>query len=302
VSIVDEIFDLYDIDCSQGIEESELVDYFHQLRARLLCGNSSTDGTDSFMVKGDDILSPYIPQEIGKIQCHVKRFGMYFHEAMSIRLHSLDEILTLACKSREPLSTVEQLLPSIRLCYEGSLRVYKLLSEYGGDSVSTLAKVVVYTASPGDVRRFILSVISTCAANRCRLKEMLRYCYRPLINVANGFYHLDLHNAMDRICLLRLRELSNSGANFRVNNSLEDISEHGNWSGFRNCYVNGLSVCLDDGWFDKIPVKGRLDFDFVTYYSPEKKLPLSTKRFISVLKAAGVCSADDDVDCRKSSC
>lgn len=290
-SIVDELFALYDLDWSSLVERVELHEYFYNLRSLLLLRDAS-NGSINFMVDGGGKSNPYVPRSTGKIQCRVQRFGGYFHDPKIICSQSLRKILNFAKKSLVPLDVVSTVLRGVRVDTDDAQSILQFLHENGGDSVENFCRVLISAASPREFRILVLRSISTIASLRCQLKDTLKFAYRPLINLANGYYRLDLHNPIDRLCLERLKDLSNSGANYRVNLEFDDVSEHKNWSGFWNSVLDGNPIHINDSWFEMLPKKGRLEFDFVTYYRYERSIAISNQRFVGILLSCGICSIE----------
>jgi len=289
--IVGEVFDLYDLDCGMLVEREEIKEYFFNKRSLLLLRGASGNLLN-YMIQSTDEQNPYVPKPVGKIQCRIQRFGGYFHEPKIISSVSLSKILNFAEASLSPLEVVFAALSASRLDFDDAQKVFDFITNFGGNRIDHLARVLISAASPVEVRLLILRNISTDAGARCQLKDSLKYLYRPLINLANGYYQLDLYNPSDRLCLERLKDLSNSGANYRVNLELEDVSEHKNWSGFWNTVFDGQQFSMDDSWFYKIPKKGRLEFDFVTYYRNERPIAISNQRFVDILISCGISTME----------
>lgn len=75
-----------------------------------------------------------------------------------------------------------------------------------------------------------------------------------------GFYSLDLSHEMDRLCLQRLLLFSEATKIQRQGRSIfpwpvGDLSQKGNWSCFRNEYVDGKPDTITPIMFTPMPTK-----------------------------------------------
>lgn len=85
-----------------------------------------------------------------------------------------------------------------------------------------------------------------------------------MLGLPNGFYRLNLAEERDRYCLERLMELSNTHKLFREKHRLGDTSQNGDYHGFRNVLMDGHPFSFTEWFFDAVPNKGKLEFDFVS--------------------------------------
>ena len=117
----------------------------------------------------------------------------------------------------------------------------------------------------------------------------------------NGFYTLDLSKEMHRQCLAKLLEQSQTMNHKRKSNSIigfakvGDVSQHGNWSSFRNEHYNGEAIEITPTKFTPIPHSGILEFDFSGGNRPTGgELVLSDKRLCKVLDNINLVKVHDE--------
>ena len=85
-----------------------------------------------------------------------------------------------------------------------------------------------------------------------------------------GYYVISLADEMDRLCLQRLLQLSKALQVKRQNESIfpwpvGDLSQKGNWSSFRNEYINGKPGVIDTESFTPLPSKVRTVIEDVLF-------------------------------------
>jgi hypothetical protein len=105
-----------------------------------------------------------------------------------------------------------------------------------------------------------------------------------------GYYTLDLSKPSHRKCLNKLSSFSASQAALRKEQSklgyarTGDVSQHGNYSLFRNEQLNGKPVILSAAFCSPIPVVGKLEFDFSCHLRPAMDdIPITDERLIRLL-------------------
>eukprot|EP01038_Epipyxis_sp_PR26KG_P005859 gene5859-8083_t len=137
--------------------------------------------------------------------------------------------------------------------------------------ITVLAKVLPQMQHPEESRMLISQVLQQNDLEVQRLKRELGNSYRPITGSCDGYYQLDLSNAMDKLCLNRLIEISLTRSHFRSKarsflgyRMIGDCSQKGNWTGFRNELFNGKPVVVNAEFASPMPKSGKLEFDFVS--------------------------------------
>ena len=127
-------------------------------------------------------------------------------------------------------------------------------------------------------------------ADILQLKRKMKYALKPIIGEPNGYYMLDLADDMDRLCITRLLEISRTTARNKMEKSklgyglVGDLSQHGNWSCFRNTLLNGEHFILTLAFANPLPRAGKLEFDFSVGSRPALDcMCINDSRFVQVL-------------------
>jgi hypothetical protein len=116
-----------------------------------------------------------------------------------------------------------------------ALIAYKLLTKGLTDEVSVLASLLPCLADPQDVSALVRLKLGNEMSRVFRLKTLVGQAFLPLTGHYNGYYHLNLLNENDRLCLRLLIQKSESVRRQRQSQALGDVSQtSGQWSCFRN--------------------------------------------------------------------
>ena len=123
----------------------------------------------------------------------------------------------------------------------------RLLVE-NGDKVAAIRKLILQMNDVDDARHLIMSLLGGSRTDLLRLKKEFGVSLRPILGNPNGYYTLNMSKPMDRMCIERLLEISTTNATTRAEASkiapgrVGDLSQHGNWSSFRNERFNGEGI------------------------------------------------------------
>jgi hypothetical protein len=137
-----------------------------------------------------------------------------------------------------------------------------------GDKVKAIKNLVMQMNDFNDARLLILTTIGNDRQEMLRLKRDMGAALRPILGNCNGYYVLDLSKEMDRMCVVRLLEISATfgekrGMNCKLGINREgDVSQHGNWSSFRNEVYEGQPIIITAAFCSPVPTSGKLSFDF----------------------------------------
>jgi hypothetical protein len=156
-----------------------------------------------------------------------------------------------------------------------------------GDKMNVLINLLPRIVDPADARHLLNITFSGSVKEKIKIKKSFRDYYYVAMNVPNGHYSLLVGEKVDRSCLDRLITMAENYAAERSALNLGDTSQHGNWQGFRNAVFEGKPIVLDKEWLSKMPLQGKLEFDFVATGNITSA-PISNKRFFQLIKDLGL--------------
>jgi len=147
-----------------------------------------------------------------------------------------------------------------KLRHKEALFLYNSLVQDTGDPFRALNQLLPRMTNSNDARALVSRVVGEDTMQMGILKQSTGLALRPLFGVPNGYYKLDLSKEMDRVCLLRLLEISKTTNCKRMLRneregcgSVGDTSQKGNNSCFRNEIVNGVPMAIDPSLFTPMP-------------------------------------------------
>ena len=124
------------------------------------------------------------------------------------------------------------------------------------------------------------------AERRRELELKLTPAFKPLMGMYTGHYILDLSKDMDRLCMTKLGEQNNLESKmnrFRLRKM--DSSQKGNWFCYRNEKFNGKKFQIKTDFFDPLPQKGLIEFDFVSTVRPSSQISkIRPQRFTALFR------------------
>jgi Ran GTPase-activating protein (RanGAP) involved in mRNA processing and transport len=152
-----------------------------------------------------------------------------------------------------------------------ALQLYETMFRETGDKIAVLIKLLPQVANPKEAKKLIKKVTNNNIQEIQRIKEALGQAVKPILGMPCGYYYLDLADPVSRICLAQLFEHSHTLGRRRQQRcktmdgwTFGDVSQHQNWSCFRNEIFNSTAIVLTPKEFTPIPKSGRLSFDFST--------------------------------------
>lgn len=157
---------------------------------------------------------------------------------------------------------------SVKLRLKEALRICECLYPIEGDNVTILVKILPHMVNPVEARSLIMNVLSFNAKALRRLELLMGNSYFPIIGIFNGYYYLDLSIDTDRTCLSKLLIQSQRYVEATVKKcpfkmgTTGDVSQVGDWSPFRNEFMNGTPTRFAVDLFNPMPSSGKLSFDF----------------------------------------
>ncbi|OQR99349.1 hypothetical protein ACHHYP_06946 [Achlya hypogyna] len=188
------------------------------------------------------------------------------------------EILNAAVENTDIRMSAEQAIVLMDTC--GDLQETR--------RIAGVAKMLPQLVSSKEAQNLVKHVLSF--RERYILRARLGYAYFPLMGIPTAKYELDLSRPQDRQALIKLAEVAQAEKQF----SRTHTSQHGNWENFRNEVYDGKPVILTSTFFQSVPTKGKLEFDYVSTARPKRGTkPMSTRRFQQLVQQIGRDSASE---------
>jgi Ran GTPase-activating protein (RanGAP) involved in mRNA processing and transport len=211
----------------------------------------------------------YIPPLQGVI--HMSLGDTYTNKKSHKIISALDHQYVMELVSRGTESVAKVLIFSIqnsRLRLREALSIFHAINEEVYDKAEIAMKILPRIAEPADARLFLLQAFRYDKLLWKRLETLMGSALKVSIGLFNGFYSLDLSLEFDRVCLAKLLEQSQAKKMSRISKSLfglgvtGDVSQWGDWSSFRNAYLDGVPTVVVPEMFNPMPTRGKIHFDF----------------------------------------
>lgn len=166
----------------------------------------------------------------------------------------------------------------VKLRIDEGMAIYEAMAT-GGEIESTklLSYILPQMIDHHAARQLVGYIIGTDQPAMLRLRREMGSCLRPLIGTPNGYYVLDMSADMDRLCLVRLMQISGKVLQQELNKysnhvllKATDRSQKGNFFCFRNEISNGSPVTINVDFASPLPLSGKVQFDFVGCIRPTR--------------------------------
>jgi hypothetical protein len=220
------------------------------------------------MVQPDNKKVRYTPPRVGFLQLDV-RDSFEKKKIYKVLTHSNEAHMTnLAKSSGDVARMLSFAFQNCKIRIMEAVSLYETLIKEIGNKAAVLKKILPQMALPAEARLMVTKVTNDDHVEVARVKQALGPALRPIFGLPNGFYSLDLSKDVDRICLAKLLEISKTLSNKkRETNAISpgrvgDTSLRGNWSCFRNEFLNGVPFEVNIAAFTPMKRAGRLEFDF----------------------------------------
>ncbi|CAK4070843.1 unnamed protein product [Aphanomyces euteiches] len=153
--------------------------------------------------------------------------------------------------------------------------------------VGAVARLLPQLTASKEAQALVKRVLTL--RERYMLRLRLGPIYFPLLGIPTNHYVLDLSRPQERLALVKLAEIAQAEKQFsKARSGRGDTSQHGNWENFRNEMVDGKPAILTSSFFQTMPLKGKLEFDYVsTTRPPRGTKPMSDRRFQQLLSQIG---------------
>ncbi|OQS06210.1 hypothetical protein THRCLA_01739 [Thraustotheca clavata] len=293
---------VYDVDGSGTIEEDEFVELLKNQVIQRVQMNSQKKLLSSMTLREEGTNVPWeVPatgildvvfsyeRELMSERETVTMFGITDH-GLSQLVKSVEtgkqhmqhqEIFNAAVENTEIRINAEQAILLMQTC--GDLQESR--------RVMALTKMLPQMVSSKEAQNLVKHVLTI--RERYSLRTRMGYQFFPLMGIPTGKYDLDLSRLGDRQALFKLAEIAQAEKQFSKTRSCRgDTSQHGNWENFRNELFEGKPIILTSTFFQNIPNKGKLEFDYVSTSRPKRGTkPMSTRRFQQLVQQIGKDSA-----------
>ena len=244
----------------------------------------------------------YIPPESGIL--HISIVDSFKRKAIYRTVTSSDKefIEVIAQGTSDSVSMTTFGLSTAKLRLDEAVALFKAMSNENRNKAQVISKILPQLAQSGDARLLVTKVLKNDRQEMMTLKQTLGVAVRPLLGMANGYYTLDMSVALDRLCLMRLLEMSNSrGVLLRSTNKNPlpglrsiDLSQKKNGSCFRNEVFNGIPVKIDTKFATPLPRMGILSFDFSGGTLPNRDdMICADARVVKILNNLQLLSSDE---------
>ncbi|KDO32962.1 hypothetical protein SPRG_02654 [Saprolegnia parasitica CBS 223.65] len=187
------------------------------------------------------------------------------------------ELLGTAVDNTEIRMSAEQAMVLMETC--GELQETR--------RIGSVAKMLPQLVSSKEAHLLVKHVLNV--RERYHLRSRMGSSYFPIMGLPTAKYELDLSCPQDRQAVLKLAEIAQAEKQFSKTRSCRgDTSQHGNWENFRNELLDGKPVVLTSAFFQNLPAKGKLEFDYISTSRPKRGTkPMSTRRFQQLVLQIG---------------
>lgn len=203
------------------------------------------------------------------------------------------------------ISLIHSQLSNSRVHFTEGFEAYRHIYGNSGNIATSLAKIIPTMASNVEAKQLVMAATYGRKKIILQMKKQLGFLLKPILGAINGWYCLNLSRDVDRMTMNRLLQASHvfnqskaQRSSFMAGyNVVGDISQSGNWSCFRNVYLNDEKRDINSETFTPIPMKGIIHFDFSGSLRPDGvPLILSDDRVVNVLRHLNLIITDDDAD------
>jgi hypothetical protein len=193
-------------------------------------------------------------------------------------------------------------IANIRVREKEALQLHELMNTEIKNDVTVAEMLLAQIADPHDARSYIQKVFGYDHASIKRLEFNLGHAMSPILGMCDGYYHLDLSVASDRVCLKKLLEQSQQRKDRCIRQSLfepgltGDLSQNGDWSSFRNSFYNGSQCYIRPDLFSPMPETGIVSFDFFGSERPPRGVTIiPDSRCLNIMTNANLIAMEEKV-------
>lgn len=299
------LFCMYDFNQTGYIGESELLDFLNIVLEEYIdqWRNVASYSSGKF-VQFCNSLEYNLP-ETGNLVCKVTTgltcppIGVHLPGKYLVTQQSLERVMNALKLSDNSHTMIEYSLTGCQLRFNEARALYKLLIKESGEPCVTLHKLIPFMSTTIETKNLIYYVLKNDIPQKLNLKRILgSHYYRVSIGMYTGFYSLNLSRPNDKLALALLMNAARAAKLKREESDLGDISQVGNGLGFRNCVFNGVPCEINDGWYAALPIRGKIEFDFVDFSKPSIpfRSAISDARFVYILQQLKLIESKNGID------
>ncbi|ETV96818.1 hypothetical protein, variant [Aphanomyces invadans] len=284
----------YDVDGSGTIEEDEFVELMKHQVIQKLNQHHAAHSVESLALRDESSGAVWTVPSTGFLDITFVYERELMNDRESFMCYGLSEnglkkLVQSVERGKETMQQAELLNVAV---HETEIRMTAaqaiVLMESCGDMhetkrVGAVAKVLPQLTSIKEAQTLVKRVLTT--SERFSLRLRLGALYFPLLGLPTNHYNLDLARPQDRQALAKLAEIAQAEKQFSKSRSGRgDTSQHGNWENFRNEWLDGKPTILTSHFFQTMPQKGKLEFDYVSTTRPTRGTkPMSDRRYQQLL-------------------
>lgn len=280
---LDEIFEYYDTDQGGTIGLAEFYvflkkqhqDSLKRLEDHLHSPAFCRKGCKMVEGKPDPHSTKYSPPSTGRLIIKVEDGFTRKNIFRIISGCDKAHIEAVAAHCTDPSSMTSHGVAGAKLRVEEAFTIFKEMEQESRNKSKILAKLLPQLSQPEDARLLVTKALKGDRMEMMKLRQALGAALRPLLGLCNGYYVLDLSKPLERLCLMRLLEVSTTRADrlrqackVPINRYSSDFSQKkNNNSCFRNEIFTPVggeprSCVVDSKFASPLPSSGTLSFDF----------------------------------------
>lgn len=237
----------------------------------------------------------YVPPKTGKLIINIE--DSFKRKAIFRTITNTDKefIEDIAKGATDTVSMTTFGVVNSKLRLDEALALYHTMALENSSKPKILAKILPQLSNASDARLLVTKVLKNDRQEMLALKQTLGVAVRPLLGMCNGFYELDMSIALDRLCLMRLLEMSSNRAillrgmkknplTSKGGREFDSSQKKNRGSCFRNETFKGHPVVVDTKFATPLPRNGILCFDFSGGELPDRDDMLcSDQRVVKIL-------------------
>lgn len=180
-------------------------------------------------------LSRYVPPNTGRIRMKVVDSFIARQDGYGLTNYQTEMLHLISQNHADVTVGLSAVMELFSVRCEEATKIFQILMESTGDPANALACLIPCLTTSPDIRA-IVNIYGRNPTTQRRLEQRMGNAYRAYVGPTDGFYHIDLRVATDRVCLKKLMQISAANAHYRKLKNYGDISQNGDWSSFRNKY------------------------------------------------------------------
>lgn len=269
-----QIFATYDTDCCTFVTIDEFKDFFargiHDFVTHWTDAVNASMGQYYYALNGER----YLPSDGGSLSCklklaHMNESGINSTGRMLLTETNMNNILHSLKLVDNAFRVCQYALTNCSLNFPEAWRMYNFMVKDCGDKRMVLRELLPIMSNVWDARVLLHQALGDDIESRVSLRGAMGPLYRLSIGHVTGFYALQLSKRQDRLCFHKLVGISSRAAKRRKSEEGKgDISQTGDWQGFRNCVLDGAPVTFTTSWIENLPKSGKIEFDFIHFQNP----------------------------------